>query len=219
MRTCSIPDCNKKHHARNYCHVHYQRWLRGRPLNNRLKNKKCSAEGCKSDHYGLGYCRFHYQRHKKGIPFDQPRQTRTYYEGCSVQGCEGNHKSKTFCDLHYQRHKSGRDVHNPLYNGTKPVGTLKSDGHGYMLMKTFDGWERYHTVVMEVMLKRRLKPNENTHHKDGRRSNNHPSNLELWHVGQPAGQRAKDKVAWAVKLIQQYPEIAGPMLNPQCVQS
>ena len=45
-----------------------------------------------------------------------------------------------------------------------------------------------HRLVMEDILGRYLEPWENVHHRDGDRQNNHPDNLELWTVNQPAGQ-------------------------------
>ena len=42
------------------------------------------------------------------------------------------------------------------------------------------GYVREHRLVMEEKLGRYLRPNEVVHHLDGDRSNNHPSNLELF---------------------------------------
>lgn len=61
---------------------------------------------------------------------------------------------------------------------------------------------------MEAILGRPLMKGENVHHKDGDRTNNEPSNLELWSVAQVPGQRVTDKVAWAIELLKRYPEFA-----------
>ena len=60
---------------------------------------------------------------------------------------------------------------------------------------------------MERVLGRPLRPGENVHHLDGDRLNNDPPNLELWVKTQPCGQRVKDRVKAALKLLKDYPEL------------
>lgn len=76
-----------------------------------------------------------------------------------------------------------------------------SKGSGYVLE---------HRLVMSNHLKRELIKGENIHHKDGDRSNNNVSNLELWDSTQPSGQRVKDKIKWAINFLQRHDiEITG----------
>jgi hypothetical protein len=49
-----------------------------------------------------------------------------------------------------------------------------------------------HRLIMSMTLGRALLPTENVHHKNGNRADNRPSNLELWALPQPAGQRTED---------------------------
>jgi hypothetical protein len=49
-----------------------------------------------------------------------------------------------------------------------------------------------HILVMERMLKRQLEPHERVHHRNGKRDDNRPENLELWRMKEPSGIRASD---------------------------
>jgi len=61
-----------------------------------------------------------------------------------------------------------------------------------------------HTFIMSEHLGIPIRKGESIHHKNGIRDDNRLENLELWHVGQPAGQRVEDKLKWALDFIEEY---------------
>ena len=88
-------------------------------------------------------------------------------------------------------------------NGTLGVahaeGVEKKLSNGYVQQKHESKWVFQHRLVMEQVLGRPLLPTERVHHKNGKRDDNRPDNLELW-TGvdatkkDPHGVRVVDKV-------------------------
>lgn len=91
-----------------------------------------------------------------------------------------------------------------LVRGSKRVnwrgGRTISKQHGYVWTRA-EGHPRTrakwpyvleHILVMERGLGRYLLAHERVHHKNGRRDDNRPENLELWKIKDPAGVRAID---------------------------
>jgi hypothetical protein len=72
---------------------------------------------------------------------------------------------------------------------------------------------KQHHLVMERALERYLLPGESVHHRNGVRDDNRLENLELWFVGQPAGQRVVDLIDWARALLDQYKDVPAEVLN------
>ncbi len=115
-----------------------------------------------------------------------------------------------------RRHR-GQDPDAPLMKKKNGEGYLDPNGYvqitrlGHPNTTSKTGRIAEHTFIMAEFIGRPLKKLESVHHKNGIRNDNRIENLELWHKGQPAGQRLEEKLAWAKKFLEEY----GYIVNPQ----
>lgn len=124
----------------------------------------------------------------------------------SVRSGELTSKTQKSCGCYRKKWASGRTGKNsPSWKGGR---TMKQ---GYVCVRMPDhpnaaknGYVKEHILVMSKHIGRSLLKNEMVHHKDGNRTNNDISNLELCRHGQPPGQRVDDLVKWAWDIIDTY---------------
>lgn len=88
-RICSIPDCERKHFAKDLCNMHYRRlWRHG--STDSLNRTTCTIQGCDLKHEAKGFCIMHYQRFRRtgdpgpAQPIDAPPGTLCDREGCHI---------------------------------------------------------------------------------------------------------------------------------------
>src|SRR4030095_10198377 len=120
--------------------------------------------------------------------------------------------------MHYFRWRTRGDAGIALKE--RPGGSRVVKRNGYVVIhcpdhpaaSPSDGYVLEHRLVMEAVLGRPLAKGESVHHKNGKRDDNRPENLEVWVTPQPSGQRPEDLVTWVVD---HYPDLVREALPAQ----
>jgi hypothetical protein len=210
---CTELDCTKAASTRGWCAMHYKRWLRtGSPVRGE-RPELCSVEGCERQAKSRGWCHGHYQRwHRTGQVEDEvPIGRRLHHPVCSVPDCDRDTYAKALCNTHYRRLLNTGDA-----RPDDPIRIVTGDGwmsHGYWCVPVaveerwlVDGLTQIgeHRLVVARQLGRPLEDDEVIHHLNGDRTDNHLSNLELWSISHPMGQRVEDQIRFAIRMLELY---------------
>lgn len=190
MKICKEPGCNLRHSARGWCSKHYVSYK----INVGFGQPKCS-NGCAKPSVCRGLCSTCYnEAHRNG---KLPGQKLCKYESCG----QGATFSDGYCNRHHLRYKR---------HGDASVTLIGERGKGYITDAGYKAFEidgkqvLEHRLIYAQYLGRELHHHEEIHHKNGNRADNRLSNLELWSVSQPKGQRIPDKIEYALYILSLY---------------
>jgi hypothetical protein len=216
MKSCKEKDCTRAYYAKQFCELHYKRdrvqkqIANGEisPTRQRWYGADCLEDGCERPIHARGYCGMHYGRLSSNGDPKLVKRVSKYLGNCKAiyqdnTQCSKDAYCKEYCKKHYQQWRRYGDPFADKAKKLDPKNYVKvfqpqhpnSNKAGYIME---------HRLVMSNKLGRPLYEDENVHHINGNRHDNRLENLELWSHAQPAGQRAEDKLAYAVSMLRRY---------------
>lgn len=170
----------------------------------------------------------HIRRLRRQGHVGPPPSRRTQFI-CSVDGCDGQALARHLCGKHYARWQTHGDPTINLKDRSEFRSGLdwrklsdvrklswRDAGNGYRGIHwpehpnaNRNGGIAEHVAVIAAKLGRPLRLGENVHHKNGKRDDNRPENLEIWASKHPPGQRVGDLIRFAKEILKEYGD------NPQ----
>lgn len=175
-RTCSLDDCEAPRDSNGYCNSHAHRWRRyGDPRGggpSRSRHRRCLIPGCDRRHWAQDRCRKHYRQWLR-------RQASPSYpliDGEAwrpVVAYEGLYEVSDHGRVRRVAPASGTQAgrvlrHWPDRRGYRRVGLNRADQRSVSSV---------HRLVAAAFLGP-CPPGLQVNHKDGKKANNRPSNLE-----------------------------------------
>lgn len=181
------PSRFKKNQKKIYCSTNC--YYKTMPKQKLEKCKKCS--GCMKKSKFITIC------------------NRCYIKDYNKRNPEKHEKYK-LQNRNYQRLKKGIPLDLPNLVAPAGSGWINNWGYKVICKKGHPNASKYrgtileHVWIMSEHIKRPLRKGESVHHKNGIKNDNRIENLELWHRGQPAGQRVEDKINFYKQFLESY---------------
>ncbi len=148
---------------------------------------------------------------KEGFPLDRPHVLCRCECGNEKPIAAGNLRAGNvqscgcLLEEYFAKNRLGGEQHPGWKGGRRTIS------NGYIVLKRpehpnamADGYVLEHVYVMSTFLGRALRKTENVHHRNGVKSDNNLTNLELWTKVQPTGQRVEDMVAFCEAYLKEY---------------
>lgn len=174
----------------------------------------CSVSGCGDLAVRCGWCGFHYSRNRRhGDPLagGLRKASPNSLGKCKVDGCELKARSLHLCSKHHSKLKKyGDPLGGYIQDGRSKKWNIRKGGYVIRFDRAsphahpVSGIVFQHRQVIGEEIGRPLRSDEMVHHKNGNRSDNGRSNLELCIKRQPPGQRVEDQVKWAREILKEY---------------